>query len=193
MFDRYEATMFVVQNVRKEPIITNLGGATWKLFAAGDRPENLYLRGSMGLTASLGLGLALAITDRKVIVLDGDGSLLMNMGALCTIADQCPRNLIHIVWDNEQWGETGGQPSHTSGVTSLAGVAREAGIAKVEEVTEIEAFKQVVLQALREDGPWCIVAKVEDRSKAAKMPPFAGDENLIRFMQSQLSKEDQEA
>ena len=184
MFDRYEANLFVVQKVGKEPIVTNLGGAAWKLFAAGDRPENLYLRGSMGLTASIGLGLALAIRDRKVIILDGDGSLLMNMGTLCTIADQCPKNLIHIVWDNEQWGETGGQPNHSSGVTSLVGVAREAGIAKAEEVTELEAFQRVVLQALREDGPWCIVAKVEDKGEEVKRPPFAADANLIRFMQS---------
>jgi sulfopyruvate decarboxylase subunit beta len=192
MFDRYEATMFVAQNVGKEPVITTLGGAAWKLFSAGDRPENLYFRGSMGLAASVGLGLALAITDRKVIVLDGDGSLLMNLGTLCTIADQSPKNLIHIVWDNEQWGQTGGQPSHTSGVTSLAGMARGAGIAKVEEITEIETFQRVVLQALREDGPWCIVAKVEDRSSVANKPPFADDVNLIRFMQSQVPEKGKE-
>ncbi len=188
MFDRYEASKFVVQNAGKAPIITNLGGASWKLCAAGDRPENLYLRGSMGLTASIGLGLAIALTDRKVIVLDGDGSVLMNLGALCNIADQSPKNLIHIVWDNEQWGETGGQPTHTSGKASLAGIAREAGIEKVAEVAEMEAFKRVVLQALREDGPWCIVAKVEDRDKTAKMPQLAGDENLMRFRRSLLSK-----
>ena len=185
MFDRYEATKYVVEQVRKEPIIASLGGAAWNLFTAGDRVENLYLRGSMGLTASLGLGLAIALTDQKVIVLDGDGSLLMNLGTLCTIADQRPGNLVHIVWDNEQWGETGGQPSHTSGVTNLAGVARGAGIEKVEEITEMEKFRQVVLRALQEDGPWLIVAKVEDRNKALQRPPFAADANLVRFMQGE--------
>jgi sulfopyruvate decarboxylase subunit beta len=185
MLDRYEASRFVVQHAGKNPILTNLGGAAGKLFAAGDRPENIYLRGAMGLTASIGLGLAIAITDRKIIVLDGDGSVLMNMGALCTIADQKPKNLIHIIWDNEQWGETGGQPTHTSSVTNLAGVAREAGIEKVNEVTEMAVFQQVVLQALQENGPWCIVAKAEDRSQTPRVSPFPADENVLRFMQSQ--------
>ena len=183
MFDRLEATKYVLEQAGKVPIIANLGGAAWNLFAAGDRLKNLYLRGSMGLTASVGLGLAIALINRNVIVLDGDGSLLMNLGTLCTIADQRPRNLVHIVWDNEQWGETGGQPSHTSGVTSLAGVAKAAGIEKVEEITEMEEFQQVVLQALREDGPWFIVAKVENRSKVIQRPSSAADINLVRFMQ----------
>ncbi len=184
MFDRYEATKYVLEQVGKEPIIASLGGAVCSLFTAGDRRENLYFRGSMGLAASVGLGLALALTDRKVIVMDGDGALLMNLGTLCTIADQQPKNLVHIVWDNEQWGETGGQPTHTSGVTNLAGVAREAGIAKVGEITEMEEFQQVVLKALQEDGPWCIVAKVEDRNKVFQRPPFTTDVNLVQFMQS---------
>jgi thiamine pyrophosphate-dependent acetolactate synthase large subunit-like protein len=112
----------------------------------------------------------------------------MNMGALCTVADQHPGNFIHIVWDNEKWGETGGQPTHTSGTSSLARVAKGAGIEKVEEVTEMDVFQQVVLRALREAGPWCIVVKVEDRSKVGKTPPFSADVNLIRFMQSLVTK-----
>ncbi|MFC1859966.1 thiamine pyrophosphate-dependent enzyme [Chloroflexota bacterium] len=185
MFDRYEATKYIVEQVGDASIIASLGGPDHALFTAGDRPKNLYFHGSMGLAASVGLGLALAITDRKIVVLDGDGSLLMNMGTLCTIADQQPRNLVHIVLDNEQWGETGGQPSHTSGVTSLAGVARGAGIAKVEEVTKIEEFRQVVSQALKEDGPWCIVAKVEDGDQVMGNSPMDTDVNLVRFMQNQ--------
>ena len=119
-----------------------------------------------------------------VIVLDGDGAVLMNMGTLCTIADQCPKNLVHVIWDNGQWGETGGQPNHCSGAANLAAVARGAGIEKVEEVTEMEDFQRVFLQALKEGGPWCVVAKVEDRSKEGKIPPFSADANRQRFMQS---------
>ena len=138
----------------------------------------------MGIASAVGIGLALAVKDRKVIVLDGDGAVLMNMGTLCTIADQRPKNLVHVIWDNGQWGETGGQPNHCSGAANLAAVARGAGIEKVEEVAEMEDFQRVFIQALKEDGPWCIVAKIEDRRKEGKIPPFSADANRQRFMES---------
>lgn len=185
MLDRYEASKVVLKHAGDNPILANLGGAAGKLFAAGDRKENIYLRGSMGLASSIGLGLAIAMPNKKIIVLDGDGSVMMNMGALCTIADQKPDNFIHIIWDNEQWGETGGQPTHTSTVTNLAAVAKAAGIKNSVEVTDIAEFEKIVNRALTENGPWCIVAKAEDTKQTVRVSPFPADENLLRFLQSQ--------
>ena len=118
----------LLRRVDNEPIIANLGSATFDLYGAGDRDGNFYTFGAMGLVSSVGLGVALASPDRKVFVTDGDGSLLMNLGSLATIAWQAPANLVHITWDNGMWYETGGQPTHTSTGTDLGGVARAAGI-----------------------------------------------------------------
>lgn len=182
--NRFEATRFLVQRLGDEAVVANLGTNSIDLHNAADRPQNLYLRGGMGLTASIGLGVALAQPQRKVFVLDGDGSLLMNMGVLATIADQAPANLVHIVFDNEQWGETGHQPSHTARVTDLAAVAQGAGIRKVKLVRELEDFQQALLQALQEDGPWCIVAKVEETGRSRRPAMASGEVNVARFRQS---------
>lgn len=163
-----------------EPIVANLGGATFELHAAGAREANLYTWGGMGLVSSIGLGIALAQPDKKVFVTDGDGSLLMNLGSLATIARQRPPNLVHIVWDNHQWLETGGQPTHTATGTSLAEIAVGAGIPKVLAVSTLEGFEDALDQAVAEDGPWCIVCDV-DATGSAPRPEVAADENMIRF------------
>lgn len=100
--ERPEGIRVVLRRLKNEPIIANLGPATFDLFALGDREANLYTWGGMGLVSSIGLGVALAAPERKVIVMDGDGSLLMNLGSLATIARQRPPNLVHIIWDNHQ-------------------------------------------------------------------------------------------
>ena len=112
---RVDAIKSVLDRVGDAPIISNLGGTTFHLHNLSDRDANLYTWGAMGLASSIGLGVALAAPDRKVVVMDGDGSLLMNLGSLGTIARQSPRNLVHLVWDNHQWAGTGGQPTHTAG------------------------------------------------------------------------------
>ena len=170
----------LVARVTDEPIIANLGPATADLFAAGDRDANLYSFGGMGLVSSIGLGVALAAPDRRVYVTDGDGSLLMNLGSLATIALMRPANLVLIVWDNHQWAETGGQPTHTASGTDLAGIARAAGIPRVAAVSTIEAFDESLEAAAREDGPWCIVADVEEHGRAPR-PRVNMEENLLRF------------
>ena len=178
--DRPEGIQALLDRVSDEPIISNLGPATFDLFALGDRAANLYTWGGMGLVSSLGLGVALAAPDRKVIVMDGDGSLLMNLGSLGTIARQRPANLVHLVWDNHQWAETGGQPTHTATGTDLATVARGAGIPRVEAVETLPELEDALDQALREDGPWCIVAEVEERGRAPR-PEVQIEANLLRF------------
>ncbi|MEX2599335.1 MAG: thiamine pyrophosphate-dependent enzyme [Dehalococcoidia bacterium] len=177
---RRDGLRALIQRIDDEPIIANLGGATFDLHAVQDRDANLYTWGAMGLASSIGLGVALAAADRKVFIADGDGSLLMNLGSLGTIARQRPANLVHIVWDNHQWAETGGQPTHTATGTDLAGIARAAGIPKVASVSTLEAFEEALDQAIDEDGPWCIVVDTEEGEKSPR-PSIASEENLLKF------------
>src|SRR6186997_245739 len=106
---RLEATRLLVAAIDAEPIVASLGHPAYDLFAAGDRPRNFYTWGSMGLASSVGLGLALARPDVRVFVLDGDGSLLMNLGSLATIGLLQPANLVLVVMDNQLYATTGGQ------------------------------------------------------------------------------------
>jgi phosphonopyruvate decarboxylase len=121
---RLEATRLLVSSVdlvQTTPIIASLGHPAYDLFAAGDRPANFYTWGSMGLASSIGLGLAMAQPRRRVVVLDGDGSLLMNLGSLATIGWTRPVNLILVVWDNQSYATTGGQDTATAHGADLAG------------------------------------------------------------------------
>ena len=104
--NRRDATRLLVAAVETEPIVASLGHPAYDLCAAGDRPTNFYTWGSMGLASSIGLGLALARPELRVFVVDGDGSLLMNLGSLATIGWTRPPNLVLIVWDNEEYGTT---------------------------------------------------------------------------------------
>jgi phosphonopyruvate decarboxylase len=125
-------------------VVSGLGSTTYDAAAAGDRALNFYLWGAMGGAAMIGLGLALAQPGRRVLVLTGDGEMLMGMGALATIAAQAPANLAIAVLDNGRFGETGGQASHTALGTDLAAVARGCGwpaVASVAEADELDALR----------------------------------------------------
>jgi sulfopyruvate decarboxylase subunit beta len=115
----------------------------------------------MGLASSMGLGIALSRPDQKVVVLDGDGSVLMNLGTFSTLARYCPRNLIHIIFDNESLLSVGGFPTATSSGTDLAGIARASGIPNVHSTRSLGEFGDAVSGALDKDELACIVAKVE--------------------------------
>lgn len=184
--ERRDVIAALCRRITNEPVVSNLGPASWDLYNAGDREANLYTTGSMGLVSSIGLGIALAVPNRKAYVLDGDGSLLMNLGSLATIGCEGPKNLVHIVWDNQMWGETGGQPTHTARGTDLAAIARGAGIARVAQVSTLEEFQAALHQALREDGPWCIVARVEEEG-LRPFPPNDPEANVHRFRQALAS------
>src|SRR5207249_6541773 len=121
---RLEATRLVVSAAGDAPIVASLGHPAYDLFVAGDRPQNLYTWGSMGVASSIGLGLALARPDLRVFVLDGDGSLLMNLGSLATIGLLQPANLTLVVMDNEEYATTGGQPTPTAHGADLDAAAR---------------------------------------------------------------------
>ena len=137
---RLSATRMLLQDAGDAPIVSNLGPTSDELWhIAPDRDRNFYGYGSMGLCSSIALGMALS-TDEKVISLDGDGSLLMNMGTLATIGREQPRNLIVIVWDNEMWGQTGAQPTHTAFGTDLEQVGRSCNIPRTATVDDEEAL-----------------------------------------------------
>ena len=158
---RATATRLLVERLRNEVVVSNLGQATLDLQRLGDRPLNCYTFGAMGQCSSVALGLALARPDVRVICLDGDGSLLMNLGSLCTIATVAPRNYALVIWDNEVHMTTGGQPTATAHRSSLAGLARGAGIDKVLEPRDEVELGQAYDRILHEDGPFVVPVKVE--------------------------------
>ena len=129
---------------RKDAIVVGgLGASTYDIAAAGDHDRNLYLWGAMGGAVMIGLGLALAQPKLPVVVITGDGEMLMGMGSLATVGLQKPANLTIVALDNEVYGETGGQASHTAAPVDLVGVARSCGISDARAMTtlaEIEAF-----------------------------------------------------
>ena len=168
---RLEATRIVVEalaDAPATPIIASLGHPAYDLFAAGDRPANFYTWGSMGLASSMGLGLALARPDVPVFVLDGDGSLLMNLGSLATIGWARPARLVLIVWDNELYGTTGGQDTATAHGADLEAAARAMKIDRTVTVRSLEDLRRAVVRAAAEPGPWVIVAKVGESRPGVK-------------------------
>jgi thiamine pyrophosphate-dependent acetolactate synthase large subunit-like protein len=171
MINRLEATRYLVEQLSDEPVIASCGNPKFDLFTAAEkRKANFYMWNSMGMASSIGLGLAMARPDRKVIVLDGDGAILMNLNSLTTIADKAPANLIHIIWDNAQYQITGGQPTHTGGKADIAAIARGAGFKQALTVNTFAAFKAALSQTLSQPGPWILVAGT-DSSKALGRPP----------------------
>jgi thiamine pyrophosphate-dependent acetolactate synthase large subunit-like protein len=166
MIDRNEASKYLVGKLKDELVVTSLGNEKYDLRSGGDRDRNFYNWNAMGMASSMGLGLAMARPDLKVIVYDGDGSLLMNLGALATIALREPKNLIHILWDNRSYAMTGGQPTATAFHTDLAAIARGAGYPRVERVETLAAFQSVIDRALTEPGPWFIHCPMDEKPVA---------------------------
>ena len=158
--DRATATRLLVSRLTDEVVISNLGQATRDLQRHGDRPLNCYTFGSMGQCSSIGLGIALARPDVRVVCLDGDGSLLMNLGSLCTIATLRPRNFVLVIWDNEVHMTTGGQPTATAFRSSFAGLARGAGIEQVIEPRDEAELVAAYARMLSEDGPFVVPVKI---------------------------------
>lgn len=157
---RIDALKALVEYCAGFPLVCNLGYPSRELYSVGDRDLNFYMLGSMGLASSIGLGLSIALR-RKVIVADGDGSLLMNLGSLATIAYTSPKDLVLLVLDNASYGTTGGQETATSGATDLAEIAKAAGIRSTRQISDLESLSKVLKEALRSEGPHVIVVKVE--------------------------------
>jgi thiamine pyrophosphate-dependent acetolactate synthase large subunit-like protein len=143
LLDRRRVVGSLLAQRKDAVVIGGLGASTYDIAAAGDHERNLYLWGAMGGAVMIGLGVALAKPDVPVVVITGDGEMLMGMGSLATVALQKPANLTIIVLDNEVYGETGGQASHTGAAVDLSGVARSCGIADSRAMTtmsEVEAY-----------------------------------------------------
>lgn len=166
--NRLEATRALSTWFGDSAVIASLGHPAYDLFTAGDRDANFYTWGSMGLASSIGLGLAMAQPERRVIVLDGDGSLLMNLGSLATIGWVQPRNLVLIVWDNALYGTTGGQDTATAHGANLAAAAEAMGIRRVATPRSLDELTAAAARVDTEPGPWVIVAKVSENAPSAK-------------------------
>ena len=158
---RADALQTIYPELEDRIVVTIMGAVAAELYSLGHRPNFFYLEHAMGLASSMGLGIALSLPEQQVIVLDGDGSLLMNLGTLSTLARYKPGNLLHIVFDNESLLSVGGFPTATSTGTDLAGIARASGVPRVMEADTIETFKNRVSEALKSNTLTTIVSKVE--------------------------------
>jgi sulfopyruvate decarboxylase subunit beta len=185
---RFDISKIVVESVNENiPIISNLGPTSRELRSIKHRTRNLYQYGSMGLCSSVAFGIALN-TDTKVISLDGDGAVIMNMGGLATIGRHQPTNLIVIIYDNEEWGQTAHMPSHTSAGTNLANVSKSCGIDKSFLVKTIEEFDLIFKKALTEDGPYSIVAKIEQGDGPKSPSVYEPEFDLLSFRNTYIQK-----
>ena len=168
---------------RQDNLLTvgGLGSSSWDIAATADNPQDFCLVGGMGLTVSVGLGLAGARPQNRVLVITGDGDMLMGMGSLATVAQIQPRNLAIVVLDNEMFGETGGQPTHTAGVTDLAAIAKGAGIPTTGTIRDAAALQDTLPHIHESDGPVFYVAKVSAEMPPTVYPPLDGPFAKDRF------------
>jgi len=169
-------------------VVTIMGAVAAELQSLGHRHNFFYLQHAMGLASSTGLGLALCLPDEKVIVFDGDGSVLMNLGGLSTMARYKPSNLVHVIFDNESLLSVGGFPTATATGTDLEGIARASGFEKTATVRNVDEFRETVVEAIRGKGLSCIVAKVEAAGPAAYVTDLGLIENRIQFQRYILSR-----
>jgi sulfopyruvate decarboxylase subunit beta len=172
---RADALQAIYPDIEDKIVVTIMGAVAAELYMLGHKEHFFYLEHAMGLASSMGLGIALSLPEQKVVVLDGDGSLLMNLGTLSTIARYQPGNLLHIVFDNESLLSVGGFPTATSTGTDLAGIARASGVPRVLEARSIEQLRAGVSQALTGETLTTIIAKVE----AVGPKSFAMDLGLL--------------
>ena len=171
VMNRFDLTKRVVAKLKHdEAVIGGIGNANFDLYGAGKRPENFYMLGSMGLAGPIALGVALAQPKRRVLALEGDGSLLMQMGSLATIAMLAPKNLILIVWDNGIYQITGGQKTATAAGADVVEMARGAGLKQSAWANDEEEFERLVERALSADGPWFIAARIDAKAAPHQTP-----------------------
>ena len=173
MMERLAASGLVVELAGDAPIIGGVGNSTFDLVPF-DPPRCFYMWNSMGMASSIGLGLALARPDLRVVILDGDGSILMNLGSLATERASGVRNLVHVIWDNGGWEITGGQPAGSPFGIDLEAIARGSGFRKTATVADLDAFRSVFGEAMRDDEAWVIVGKVAQGDS-----PYRPDKNCV--------------
>ena len=174
---RREAMAAVFPDLERQGtiVVTIMGAVAAELQEIGHRPNFFYLQHAMGIASSLGLGIALSRPELRVIVFDGDGSLLMNLGGLTTLARYRPKNLVHVVFDNESLLSVGGFPTATSTGSDLAGIAKAAGVPRTATVRTIDEFTRAFSDALSAGDLTTLVAKV----KAVGPKAFVTDLSLL--------------
>jgi len=160
MMNRAAVMQVLKRHITNEIVVSSYSSAfAWK--EQGERTLNYFSHGAMGLGSSHGLGLALARPERKVVVLDGDGSLLMNLGTLVTIAAAAPKNLVLLAFQNETYEANGGHPIPQARIVDFAGIARSAGIAEASDYSDVAAFEKRLPQLLKADGPVFATLRIE--------------------------------
>jgi len=164
VMNRFDVTSRLIAKLKhEEAVIGGIGNTNFDLWAAGHRPQNFYMLGSMGLAFPIALGVALAQPDRRVFALEGDGSLLMQLGALSTIAMLKPKNLIMIVMDNGIYQITGAQPTPAASVADIVGIATASGLVRSSWAADEEDFERLVDEAMSAAEPSLIAVRIDDK------------------------------
>lgn len=164
VMNRFDVTSRLIGKLKhEEAVIGGIGNTNFDLWAAGHRPQNFYMLGSMGLAFPIALGVALAQPDRRVFALEGDGSLLMQLGALSTIAALEPKNLIMIVMDNGIYQITGAQPTPAASVADIVAIAIGSGLASSAWAADEEDFERLIDEAMSRSEPSLIAVRIDDK------------------------------
>lgn len=186
---RYNSIEVITKELKGDELIISANGKiSRELFSIKESPLNFYMLGSMGLASSIGLGLALSLPNIKVIVLDGDGNILMNLGSLATIGHFAPENLVHFVLDNEMHASTGGQPT-VSNTVKLEEVACAAGYTRVRKVNSIGSLRTVVSEVLSSEGPSFVLVKIDKGEKEVPRVSHAPTHIKNRFKEAVANRE----
>ena len=178
---RLDALNAIYPQIERCVVVTIMGAVSAELQSIGHKPNFFYLQHAMGLASSMGLGIALARPELKVVVLDGDGSVLMNLGGYTTLARYHPRNLLHVVFDNESLLSVGGFPTATSTGSDLEKIAKGAGIPRASTVHNLDDFSAAFDEALNADELTSLIAKVEAVGPAAFVTDLPLLENRFQF------------
>jgi thiamine pyrophosphate-dependent acetolactate synthase large subunit-like protein len=164
VMNRFDVTSRLIAKLKnEEAVVGGIGNTNFDLWAAGHRPQNFYMLGSMGLAFPIALGVALAQPDRRIFALDGDGSLLMQMGCLTTIATQAPKNLTMVVMDNGIYQITGAQPTPAAAVADIVAIAIGCGLTSSAWAADEEDFERLIDQSMAASVPTLIAVRIDDK------------------------------
>jgi thiamine pyrophosphate-dependent acetolactate synthase large subunit-like protein len=164
VMNRFDLTSRLVKKLKnEEAVVGGIGNTNFDLWAAGHRPQNFYMLGSMGLALPIALGIALAQPNRRVFALEGDGSLLMQLGSLTTVAALAPKNLVIVVMDNGIYQITGAQPTPAAGVADLVAIAAASGLTSSAWAADEEDFERLIDRSLEAPGPMLIGVRIDDK------------------------------
>src|SRR6478609_3776899 len=181
MMQRLECLRAIYDRLEDCLVVTIMGAVACELQSLGHKPNFFYLQHAMGLGSSTGLGLALCLPQQKVVVFDGDGSVLMNLGGFTTLARYRPKNLVHVVFDNESLLSVGGFPTATSTGSDLAAIAKAAGVPRTATVTTLEDFQRAFSAAVAAGELTTLVAKVDAVGPSGYVTDLSLLENRYQF------------